>query len=84
MIITWLIESEEKVPRDTDNSSLMENISQLSLIGITNKGHSMTKSKEDKKPAYIVICTSDDHLELSLTPSAIHTIKDYIEVMYTY
>ena len=62
----------------------MESISQLSLLGVTSKGESMAKSKEDKKPAYIVICTSDDHLELSLSPSAIHTIKDYIEVTYIY
>ena len=83
MIITSLIESKDKVPRDMNNSSLMETISQLSIVGMTSEGHSMAKSKEDKKPAYIVICTSDDHLELSLTPSAIHTIKDYIEVTYT-
>ena len=30
--------------------------------------------------AYIIICTSDDHLEVTLTPSTIAIIKKFLEV----
>ena len=31
--------------------------------------------------SYIIICTSDDHLELTLTPSTITTIRTFLEVL---
>ena len=35
---------------------------------------------EEPKPTYITICTSDDRLELTVTPTALCTIQLYIEV----
>ena len=48
-------------------------------VGIESE-QEIIEGVEELKPTYITICTSDDRLELTVTPTALCTIQLYIEV----
>ena len=45
------------------------------------KRQSLKRDKEGK-PCFVIVCASNDRLELTVTPSAIQTITNYIKVIY--
>ena len=51
----------------------------VSRVSTDGKKQSI-KGEKDGKSCYVVVCASNDRLELTVTPSAIQTITTYIKV----